>query len=520
MKKILKTMVSIVIILMLILNFTMVFAQPPQKPSGEQPGGSMEAPPDKPEGENMQGGNMGMPGSNGSSNVSHTGKTEISSDTINTGTSYSSTEGSQNALLVTGGNSTITNANVTKTGDSSGDNADFYGVNAAVLVKEGTLNINGGTVTTNGSHANGVFAYSNGTINISDTNIKTTSNNSGAIMVTGGGNLIANNVTAETDGNSSAPIRSDRGGGTLVVNGGSYTSHGTGSPVIYSTADITVNNSSLTSTASEGVVVEGKNSVTLNNVTMEATNTKLNSNSETYKSIFIYQSMSGDAEVGTSSFTAKDSKIVNNKGEIIYVTNTNTVIELENNEIINNDKTGGFLKIGAAKWGKSGSNGGTVVLNAKNQKMEGDIFVDNISTLDLSLANGSSYLGTINAENSAKSIKITLDDSSTLTLTGDSYITSLENSVSDNSNINLNGHTLYVGEEAITSTNYSSEKISSNKNDKSELENNTGNVNENKEEISKNENIDYKIYVIISIVIILIIVCTVIAVIKARKGDK
>ena len=144
MKKILKTMVSIVIILMLILNFTMVFAQPPQKPSEEQ----------------------------------------------------------------TGGNSTITNPNVTKTGDSSGDNADFYGTNAAVLVKEGTLNINGVTVTTNGSHANGVFAYTNGTINISDTNIKTTSNNSGAIMVTGGGNLTANNVTAETDGNSSAPIRS------------------------------------------------------------------------------------------------------------------------------------------------------------------------------------------------------------------------------------------------------------------------------------------------------------------------
>ena len=43
---------------------------------------------------------------------------------------------------------------------------------------------------------------------------------------------------------------------------------------------------------------------------MEATNTKLNSNSETYKTIFIYQSMSGDAEVGTSSFTSKNSKII------------------------------------------------------------------------------------------------------------------------------------------------------------------------------------------------------------------
>lgn len=405
---------------------------------------NMGTPPDKPDG------NGKMPeGNSESSNVSHIGATEISNDTTNNAQLYSSSTGSENALLVTGGTSTLTNPAITKSGDSDGDNSDFYGTNAAVLVKEGTLNINGGTVTTNGSHANGVFAYSKGTINVSDTNIKTTSNNSGAIMVTGGGILTANNVTAETDGNSSAPIRSDRGGGTLTVDGGTYTSHGTGSPVIYSTADITVNNANLTSTASEGVVVEGKNSVTLNNVTMEATNTKLNGNSETYKSIFIYQSMSGDADVGTSSFTAKDSKIINNKGEIIFVTNTSTVIELENNEIINNDTDGNFMKISAAKWGTSGKNGGEVILNAKNQKIGGDILVDNISTLDLSLKNGSTYSGTINNQKTAKTINITLDSSSTITLTGDSYINSLNNEVANNSNINFNGYKLYVNGTAI-----------------------------------------------------------------------
>ena len=408
-----------------------------EKPDGE--------PPEKPDGN----GGETSGGKNSNSNVSHTGATEISTDTETSSKTYNSTTGSQNSLLVTGGTSTLTNATITKTGDSDGDDSDFYGTNAAVLVKEGTLNIDGGTVTTNGSHANGVFAYSKGTINISNTNIKTSSNNSGAIMVTGGGTLTANNVTAETDGNSSAPIRSDRGGGNLTVNGGKYTSHGTGSPAIYSTANIVVNDANLVSTASEGVVVEGKNSVTLNKVTMEATNTKLNSNSETYKSIFIYQSMSGDAEVGTSSFTSKDSKIINNKGDIIFVTNTNTVIELENNEIINNDKDGKFLRISASKWGKTGSNGGTVTLNAKNQKMEGDILVDNISTLDFSLKNGSSYEGTINGKNTAKTINITLDSSSKLTLTGDSYITSLNNEVADNSNIDFNGHTLYVNGKTI-----------------------------------------------------------------------
>ena len=465
MKKNIKKLIIIFIILLLTLNYTVVFAEPPEKPDGEMQNQNGGTPPDKPDENGGGPGGTGRPGGNeGSSSVSHIGATEISSNTTNSGSSYSSTTESQNALLVTGGESTISNPTVTKSGDSDGDNSDFYGTNAAVLVKEGTLNISGGNVTTNGSHANAVFAYSKGTINISNTTIKTSSNNSGAIMVTGGGTLTANNVTAETDGNSSAPIRSDRGGGTLTVNGGNYTSHGTGSPVIYSTADITVNDATLTATTSEGVVVEGKNSVTLNNVTMEATNTKLNSNSETYKAIFIYQSMSGDAEVGTSSFTSKNSKITNNKGDIIYVTNTNTVIELENNEIINNDKTGNFLKISSAKWGTSGSNGGTVKLNAKNQKIEGNILVDNISTLDLSLSNGSSYSGTINSENSAKEITITLDSSSILSLTGDSYITALNNDVSDNSNINLNGYTLYINGTALTSTNYNGTTVTTNEN--------------------------------------------------------
>ena len=500
MKKFTKSIVAIVIILVMTLNYTVVFAGPPEPPRGEISDSNGGTPPDKPDG------NGSAPGVNSSANISHTGSTEISSDTTNNGQSYSSVKESQNALLVTDGTSTITNPTITKSGDSDGDNSDFYGTNAAVLVKEGTLNINGGTVTTNGSHANGVFAYSNGTINISDTNIKTSSNNSGAIMVTGGGTLTANNVTAETEGNSSAPIRSDRGGGTLTVNGGTYTSHGTGSPVIYSTADITVNNANLTSTASEGVVVEGKNSVTLNSVTMETTNTKLNSNSETYKSIFIYQSMSGDADVGTSSFTAKDSKIINNKGEIIFVTNTSTVIELENNEIINNDNDGAFMKISAGKWGTSGKNGGDVVLNAKNQKIEGDILVDNISTLDLSLKNGSNYLGTINNENTAKTINITLDSSSTLTLTGDSYITALKNDVTDNSNINLNGYTLYVDGTAITSTNFKGATTTVNQNSNTMISENIT------QEVS-----EFKRNIILPIVAAIVLISVVLVCIKVAK---
>ena len=335
---------------------------------------------------------------------------------------------------------------MTKTGDSDGDESDFYGTNAAVLATSGTLSITDSEITTDGAHANAVFATGEGVIEISDSAITTTSNNSGAVMVTGGGTLTANNVTAKTSGNSSAPIRSDRGGGTMTINGGSYESNGVGSPVVYSTADVTVNNATMVSTASEGVVVEGKNSVTLNGVTMTADNNTHNGKSETYKAIFLYQSMSGDADEGTASFTAKDSEINVLNGDTLFVTNTTAEIYLENNTITN--ESGDFLRIQTGAWGNEGSNGGNVTATLSNQRIEGDIIVDSISTLDLTLENGSKLFGAIDTDNQAQEVNLTMSADSVLVLQGDTYVDSLTNEDSTNSNIYLNGYKLYVnGEE-------------------------------------------------------------------------
>ena len=412
-----------------------------QPPQGNPPGNSSDGstPPAPPDGEAPQG---GAPGSQSNADITYQGATEFSTDTSESGKTYSSKTSGEQALLVTGGTSTIDNATVTKSGDSDGDEADFYGTNAAVLASDGSLEISGSDITTDGEHANAVFATGSGVINISDSTITTSSNCSGGIMVTGGGTLTANDLTVTTLGRSSAPIRSDRGGGTITVNGGNYESSGVGSPVVYSTADITVNNAKMTSTASEGVVVEGKNSVTLNGVELTADNNQLNGQSSTYKAIFLYQSMSGDADEGTANFTSKDSNINVLNGDTIYVTNTTAQIYLENN-VITND-SGDFLRIEAGAWGNEGSNGGTVTATLSNQKVEGSIIVDSVSTVDLSLENGSVLTGSIDNENQAKEVDLTLSEDSVLVLTDDTYVDSLTNAVSDNSNIYLNGHKLYV----------------------------------------------------------------------------
>ena len=96
-----------------------------------------------------------------------------------------------------------------------------------------------------------------------------------------------------------------------------------------------------------------------------------------------------------------------------------------------------------------GKFGGEVTLNSKNQELIGDIEIDKISTLEINLEENSKLEGAINTENTAKSITLNLDKSSSLTLTADSYITKLENKDTSNSNINLNGYKLYVNGEEI-----------------------------------------------------------------------
>ena len=259
-------------------------------------------------------------------------------------------------------------------------------------------------------------------------------------MATGGGVINAENLTITTAGGSSAAIRSDRGGGTITVSGGTYTANGQGSPAIYSTAEITGSDVTLNSGIAQVVVIEGGNSVTLTNSTLNANHTSLNGNDSYYQAVLIYQSMSGDASDGSSSFTMTDGSLTNANGDIFHVTNTTTTIALSGVSITNNDSSGNFLRASSGKWGSSGSNGGKVTLNASGQDMAGNIIVDSSSTLALSLKDSSTFNGAINSSGQAGTVSVTIEAGSTWTLTGDSYVTKLSNS----GTITKGSYTLYV----------------------------------------------------------------------------
>lgn len=402
-------------------------------------------------------------GSGSGESVSYTAVEEITSDTTISGKSFSSTSADENAVIATGDiEATLTDVTVTKSGDSDGgDSSSFYGNNSAVLTKsQAALTLKHLTITTDADGANGVFSYggsattnnasSDGTeVTIRDSSITTTGDNSGGIMTTGGGITNAYDLTINTSGVSSAAIRSDRGGGTVNVEGGTYTTTGAGSPAVYSTAEISVRDAKLISKAAEGVAIEGANSISLENCTLTDNNTKLNGLSTTYKNVFLYQSMSGDADAGEAVFSADDCTITTKNGDSFYVTNTTASISLSGNTIKNTDKSGNFLRAQADSWGTEGSNGGNVTLSLSKQKAVGNIVIDSVSSLKMNMTAGSYYEGTINGDNEAKSIALTLDSESSIKLTGDSYVSSLSNDDSTYSNIDFNGYKLYVNGKAI-----------------------------------------------------------------------
>lgn len=386
----------------------------------------------------------------------------IENDGEISGETYSSTGDDENALRISKADVTLDGITVDKSaGETSNtEDGDFYGMNAALLATDGAaVTIKNATVTSSAQNGNGVFSYGENTsVTISDSEITTSADNSGGIQTTGGASTTATNLTVNTAGNSSAAIRSDRGGGTVVVDQGTYTSSGYNSPAVYSTADITVSNATLTAANSEALVIEGKNSISLKNciVSGNMSDDKGASSDENVHNVMIYQSMSGDADVGTSSFSMTGGSLTSENGDLFYITNTHALITLTAVEITNHETDGNLLTISGNSashgWGTAGANGAQAELTADSQTLEGKISVDSISSLKMALTGGSSFTGTINISENAEggtavsdNAILTIEEGSSWTLTGDCTLTSLTNE----GTINYNGFTITLADGTV-----------------------------------------------------------------------
>ena len=384
---------------------------------------------------------------------SYTAANEYTEDTTVSNETIESTGTDENAALISSGASvTLDNDTITRTSEDSkgGDNSSFYGVGAAVLATDGTAYVKDGSVTTDAAGGAGLFAYGDGTVYASGTIVKTTQDTSGGVHVAGGGTLYGWDLDVETNGESSAAIRSDRGGGTMVIDGGNYVSNGVGSPAIYSTADIAVSNATLTANGSEAICIEGLNSIHLYDCDLTGNMSDLDQNDNTW-TVILYQSMSGDSEVGNSTFQMDGGSLTSENGGVFYTTNTESTITLNNVDINYNDDNEFFLQCtgntNQRGWGQSGVNGADCHFTGISQDMQGDVIWDSISDLDFYLTEGSSLTGAVVDDESYAGeggegyCNVYVSADSTWTVTGDSTVSSLEN---EGTIVDSNGKTVTI----------------------------------------------------------------------------
>lgn len=396
---------------------------------------------------------QGGPGGQSQGVDSYTAVNEYIEDTTVSNETIESTGTDENAALISSGASvTLDNDTITRTSEDSkgGDNSSFYGVGAAVLATDGTAYVKDGSVITDAAGGAGLFAYGDGTVYASGTTVKTTQDTSGGVHVAGGGTLYGWDLDVETNGESSAAIRSDRGGGTMVIDGGNYVSNGVGSPAIYSTADIAVSNATLTANGSEAICIEGLNSIHLYDCDLTGNMSDLDQNDNTW-TVILYQSMSGDSEVGNSTFQMDGGSLTSENGGVFYTTNTESTITLNNVDINYNDDNEFFLQCtgntNQRGWGQSGVNGADCHFTGISQDMQGDVIWDSISDLDFYLTEGSSLTGAVVDDESYAGeggegyCNVYVSADSTWTVTGDSTVSSLEN---EGTIVDSNGKTVTI----------------------------------------------------------------------------
>ena len=345
-----------------------------------------------------------------------------------------------NVIIVNNGDLDIKDSTITKSGNGNDSVIDSYNNSAIVINENSKLKGDKLEVNTEGDFAHGIYYKEKTESTIKNSNIKTINKYSVGI-INEGGKINISDTSIETKGNDSAGIYVV--GGEIEVNKGSITTNSVDSPLIKAASKITLDETKLVANYSEGIVGIPGADITFNKVSLESNNiTALEAN---YKSIYFYKPVGLE---GNIVFNAKDSKIITKTGNTFNIVNAIVTINLENNEIDNTN--GVFLKAYTNEYDDETNN--DIKLNLTKQLVKGNILTDKNTVMNIYLDN-SEYIGSINANNAAKEINLTLTKDSKIMLTSNINVNSLTNGDYENSNINLNGYKLYINGEELSKDN-------------------------------------------------------------------
>ena len=156
---------------------------------------------------------------------------------------------------------------------------------------------------------------------------------------------------------------------------------------------------------------------------------------DTTWAVILYQSMSGDSEVGEGRFEMAGGTLTANNGGVFYTTNTESEFILSGVTVTSNTDSEYFLRCTGNSnqrgWGTAGANGADCTFTALSQAMNGNILRDSISKLDLYALNGSTLTGAVLDDESCAGsggngyCALYVDASSKWVVTGNSTLTTL-----------------------------------------------------------------------------------------------
>ncbi|HNQ78902.1 MAG TPA: PKD domain-containing protein [Acidobacteriota bacterium] len=336
--------------------------------------------------------------------------------------------------VLNSGNLTLSDCAMNKTGDSTDLEASSqYGINAGVLASSsGKIDITGGSVTTNAGGANGLFATGSGSsITMRQATINASGEGAHGVDATYGGSITLKDVNVTTNGISASAIATDFGGGTVKVTGGTLTASSTASESrsagIYSTGSISVSGATVKSKGDCGGVIDGANSITLTNTSLTGA----------LNGIKIWKTA---AATGNATVTVSGGSITATSGDIFFVTDeTGNAADARINlsgDIGFSSGTGYLVNVTGAS---------TAGLSATGASFSGDMTAETAGNLTVSLKNGSELEGAIN------SAAVTIDGTSSWTVTGESTLTTISDAegISGTSvtNITGNGYNVYYDDD-------------------------------------------------------------------------
>ncbi|MBR4748113.1 MAG: Ig domain-containing protein, partial [Abditibacteriota bacterium] len=364
--------------------------------------------------------------------VTWNGATTIFSSQTRSDETYTSTKADQNSLLIsTSGKVTINNATVTKTGDSlHSDNCRYYGVNAGVMCKsgdeKGETYFNGGNIQADAEGGDGLVCYY-ASAYLKDSVIS--SPKSRGVVAAEKGFVTLNNTRVYCD--SLLPyggaVCAEYWGNASISGGKAW---GSACPAIYSEWYVFAENADLYSMDDPAVVVAETGNADIHDCTVR---TGQESENPPFAVLF-----TNENSTGVSSFTMTGGEI--DSIDKFSVQNSSPYIFLK--EVTMSGYPGTFLEVYAGEDENGGAIGGNVTLDMLAQSAEGDVNVNSLASLKLNMDQGSSFRGCINNAGPEGDVAVTVTGGSVWTLTGDSYISTIDAESPDS--VVLNGHTLYV----------------------------------------------------------------------------